>query len=152
MKVYKGKFLTKLFWSFCSLCAGWFIFNVVLKFVPNLMVALVLGILVALFLLYKIYFLDNIAIVLTDDGQLLVKRLGKVIKSFILESYIWSEYSKYSNVKNAEDQDIYYIDKVTGQEDSIDCTNFSSSDYEELLHLLGAKKESEPVKVNTIKK
>ena len=92
-------------------------------------------------------------IILTEDKKLLIKRLGKIIKALSIDSYIWSEYSKYSNTKDADDQDIYYVNKESGQEASIDCTNLSSDDYEELLTILGAKnQDAEPVKVETIKK
>ena len=84
---------------------------------------------------------------------MLVKRFNKVIKSFEIDNYYWSEYSKYSKTKNAEDQDIYYVSKENGKEDSIDLSNFKGEDYEQLLMDLGAKVDNDPaIKVATIKK
>ena len=85
--------------------------------------------------------------------KLLIKRLGKIIKALSIDSYIWSEYSKYSNTKDADDQDLYYVNKESGQESYIDCTNLSGDDYEQLLTELGAKNQNtEPIKVETVKK
>ena len=96
---------------------------------------------------------DNFSIILTDDRRLLIKRLGNVAKVIDIDKYYWSEYSKYSNTKNVEDQDIYYVDKESGNEEYIDCSNFNSADYDELLTELGAKKENDvPIKVDTVKK
>ena len=104
-------------------------------------------------MLYKVYYADNVSIVFTDDNQLIIKRFGKIIKGFAIDQYYWSEYSKDSNTKSEDDQDIYYVSKETGKEDYIDATNFSGEDYEEMLSKLGAKIENEPpIKVATIKK
>ena len=88
-----------------------------------------------------------------QKNELSLKRFNKKIKTIDIQKYFWSEYSKYSNTKNAEDQDIYYINKETNEEESIDLTNFSDYDYNEILTKLGAKnKNVEPAKVATIKK
>lgn len=153
MKEYKGKFTTKLFWTGCGLCAGWFVFNLVGKFTHNFLISAIIGLLIIAWMLYKVYYSDNISIVFTDDNKLLIKRFGKVFKGFTIDQYYWSEYSKDSNTKSEDDQDIYYISKETGKEDYIDATNFSDEDYKEMLSKLGAKIENEPpIKVATIKK
>ncbi|PWL78335.1 hypothetical protein DBY21_04125 [Candidatus Gastranaerophilales bacterium] len=153
MKEYKGKITAKLFWMACGFCAGWFVFNLVGKFTHSTLFAGIAAIVVIAFMLYKVFVCDNITIIITDDKQLLIKRFGKIIKSFIINNYYWSEYSKNSNTKDAEDQDIYYVSKENGEENYIDCSNFSGDDYEELLTELGAKgQDVPPVKVETIKK
>lgn len=152
MKEYKGKFTTKLFWTVCGFCAGWFVCGVLNGIIHNIFISFIVGILVILFMLYKIYFLDNFSILLSEN-ELSLKRFNKKIKTIDIQKYFWSEYSKYSNTKNAEDQDIYYIDKETNEEESIDLTNFSDDDYNEILTKLGAKNQNiEPVKIETIKK
>ena len=153
MKEYKGKFTTKLFWTGCGLCAGWFIYNLVSRFTHSFLISAIAAIVVVIWMLYKVYYADNVSIVFTDDNQLIIKRFGKIIKEFVIDQYYWSEYSKDSNTKNEDDQDIYYVSKETGKEDYIDATNFSGEDYEEMLSKLGAKIENEPpIKVATIKK
>lgn len=153
MKEYKSKLMTTLFWTACGFCAGWFVFNLAGKFTHNILISGGLAIVVIALMLFKIYICDLISIVFTDDNQLQVKRFGKIIKSFILDNYYWSEYSKDSNTKDAEDQDIYYVSKENGEEDSIDCSNFSSDDYAEILTKLGARGQNvPPVKVETIRK
>lgn len=153
MKEYKGKFITKLFWTGCGLCAGWFIYNLVGRFTHSFLISAIAAIVVVISMLYKVYYADNVSIVFTDDNQLIIKRFGKIIKGFAIDQYYWSEYSKDSNIKSEDDQDIYYVSKETGKEDYIDATNFSGEDYEEMLSKLGAKIENEPpIKVATIKK
>ncbi len=153
MKEYKGKWYIKLFGMFCAFCAGWFVMGLVSKFVGNILVAGVVALVVVVCILYKIFVSDNFSIILTDDRRLLIKRLGNVAKVIDIDKYYWSEYSKYSNTKNVEDQDIYYVDKESGNEEYIDCSNFNSADYDELLTELGAKKENDvPIKVDTVKK
>lgn len=153
MKEYTGKITTKLFWTACGLCAGWFVFNLVGKFTHSFFISSIVGFAVIAWMLYKVYYADNISIIFSDDKQLLIKRFGKIIKGFYIEQYYWSEYSKNSNTKNEDDQDIYYVHKETGKEDYIDATNFSGEDYEEMLLALGAKNENKPpIKVATTKK
>lgn len=153
MTEYKGKITTKLFWSACGLCASWFIYNLAGKFTHNFLIAIITSAVVLLWFAYKIYYLDNISITLTQDNHLLIKRFTKVINAIDISKYNWSEYSKYSNTKNSEDQDIYYVNKETGIEESIDATNFSSEDYEDILEKLGAKNiQEEPIKIITTKK
>ena len=153
MKEYKGKITTKLFWTACGFCAGWFVYNLVGRFIHSFLIAAIAGIVIIAWMLYKVYYLDNISIVFNDDNQLLIKRFGKIIKGFAIDQYYWSEYSKDSNTKSEDDQDIYYVSKETGKEDYIDATNFSGEDYEEMLSKLGAKIQNEPpIKVATIKK
>lgn len=153
MKEFKSKWSSKLFWTACALCAGLFLFKLTAKFTHSLFISSIAGLAVIILLLYKTYILDNISIILTEDKKLLVKRFNNIIKAIDIDNYYWSEYSKYSNTKDAEDQDIYYVNKENGEQDSIDCTNFSGDDYEELLTQLGAKNTNqEPVKVETIKK
>lgn len=153
MKEYKSKITTMIFQSLLGLFATWFVYNLVGRLTHSFLFAAIAGIVVFVFFLYKVFYMDFITIILTDDKKLLVKRFGKIINALCLDNYIWSEYSKYSNKKDAEDQDIYYVNKETGQEASIDCTNLNSDDYEELLTILGAKNQSaQPVKVETIKR
>lgn len=153
MKEYKGKFTTKLFWTGCGLCAGWFIYNIVGRFTHSFLISAIAAIVVVIWMFYKVYYADNVSIVFTDDNQLIIKRFGKIIKGFVIDQYYWSEYSKDSNTKSEDDQDIYYVSKETGKEYYIDATNFSGEDYEEMLSKLGAKIENEPpIKVATIKK
>ncbi len=153
MKEYKGKFTTKLFWTGCGLCASWFIYNIVGRFTHSFLISAIAAIVVVIWMFYKVYYADNVSIVFTDDNQLIIKRFGKIIKGFVIDQYYWSEYSKDSNTKSEDDQDIYYVSKETGKEDYIDATNFSGEDYEEMLSKLGAKIENEPpIKVATIKK
>ena len=153
MKEYKGKFTTKLFWTGCGLCAGWFIYNIVGRFTHSFLISAIAAIVVVIWMFYKVYYADNVSIVFTDDNQLIIKRFGKIIKGFVIDQYYWSEYSKDSNTKSEDDQDIYYVSKETGKGDYIDATNFSGEDYEEMLSKLGAKIENEPpIKVATIKK
>ncbi len=153
MKEYKGKFTTKLFWTACGVCAGWFIFNLVGKFTHSFLISAIAAVVVVVWMLYKVYYVDNISIAFTDDNQLIIKRFGQIIKGFSIDQYYWSEYSKDSNTKSEDDQDIYYVSKETGKEDYIDATNFSGEDYEEMLTRLGAKNSNEPpVKVATVKK
>lgn len=153
MKEYRGKLTTALFWTACGFCAGWFVFNLVGKLMHSFLIACIAAIVVIALMLYKVFVCDCISIILTDDKQLLIKRFGKIIKSFVIDNYYWSEYSKDSNTKDAEDQDIYYVSKENGEEDYIDCSNFSGDDYEELLTILGAKWQNvPPVKVETIRK
>lgn len=153
MKEYKGKFTTKLFWTACGLCAGWFVFNLVGRFTHSFLISAIVSLIVIAWMFYKIYYSDNISIVFTDDNQLLIKRFGQIVKGFSIDQYYWSEYSKNSNIKNEDDQDIYYVNKETGKEDYIDATNFSGEDYNEMLSMLGAKIQNEqPIKVTTIKK
>lgn len=139
MKEYKGKFTTKLFWTGCGLCAGWFIYNIVGRFTHSFLISAIAAIVVVIWMFYKVYYADNVSIVFTDDNQLIIKRFGKIIKGFVIDQYYWSEYSKDSNTKSEDDQDIYYVSKETGKEDYIDATNFSGEDYEEMLSKLGAK-------------
>ena len=153
MKEYKSKLTTMIFQSLLGLAAMWFVYNLVGRLTHSFLFAVIAGIVIFVFFLYKVFYMDFITIILTEDKKLLIKRLGKIIKALSIDSYIWSEYSKYSNTKDADDQDIYYVNKESGQEASIDCTNLSSDDYEELLTVLGAKNQNtEPVKVETIKK
>ncbi len=153
MKEYKSKFTTMIVQSLLGLFATWFVYNLVGKLTHSLLFAIIAGFIVLTFFVYKVFYMDFITIILTEDKKLLIKRFGKIIKALCIDSYIWSEYSKYSNKKDADDQDIYYVNKETGQEASIDCTNLNSDDYEELLTVLGAKNQNtEPVKVETIKK
>ncbi len=153
MKEYRGKITTKLFWTVCGFCAAWFLYNLVGKFTHSFLLSAIVALGIIVFFIHKIYYADNISIVLTDDNQLQVKRFGKIIKSFIIDQYYWSEYQKDTNTKSEDDQDIYYISKETGKEDYIDATNFSGEDYDEILNKLGAKNNNEPpVKVATIKK
>ena len=153
MKEYKGKFTTKIFWSFCGLCAGWFVYGLSAKLTHNFFISGIIALCIILWMLYKVFYADNISILFTDDNQLQVKRFGKILKNFSINEYYWSEYSKDSNTKSADDQDIYYVSKETGKEDYIDATNFSGEDYEEMLSKLGAKIENEPpIKVATVKK
>ena len=153
MKEYKSKFTTMIVQSLLGLFATWFVYNLVGKLTHSLLFAIIAGFIVITFFVYKVFYMDFITIILTEDKKLLIKRFGKIIKALCIDSYIWSEYSKYSNKKDADDQDIYYVNKETGQEASIDCTNLNSDDYEELLTVLGAKNQNtEPVKVETIKK
>ena len=153
MKEYRGKLKTALFWTACGFCAGWFVFNVAGRITHSLMISGITAVVVMLLMLYKVFVCDFISIIITDDRQLLIKRFNKIVKSFVIDNYYWSEYSKESNTKNVEDQDIYYVSKETGEEDYIDCSNFSEDDYAELLTVLGAKNQEAPaVKVETIKK
>lgn len=153
MKEFKSKWSSKLFWTGCALCAGFFIFKLTAKFTHSLLISLIAGAVVIGLLIYKTYITDNISIILSEEKKLLIKRFDNIVKTIDIDQYKWSEYSKYSNTKNEEDQDIYYVNKETGEENSIDCTNFSGEDYEQLLTALGAKNQnSEPVKVATIKK
>lgn len=153
MKEYKSKFTTMMFETGLGLCATWFIYNLVGKFTHSFLFAVIGAIVVFVFFFYKIFYVDFISITLTDDRKMLVKRFNKVINIFDIDNYYWSEYPKSSKTKNVEDQDIYYISKETGKEDSIDVSNFKGEDYEQLLKELGAKIENEPaVKVVTIKK
>lgn len=153
MKEYKGKFTTKLFWAGCGLCAGWFVFNLTGKLTHSLFISSIAALLIVAGFMYKVFYLDNISLIMTDERELLIKRFGKIIKTFVIDKYDWSEYSKYCNTKNAEDQDIYYVSKETGNEDYIDATNFSDDDYQQILTALGAKNTNEqPVKVTTTKK
>ncbi len=153
MKEYKGKLTTKLFWTVCGLCAGWFVLSLTAKFTHSSFISIIAAVAVVLCVFYKVYYSDNISLVLTDDKNLLIKRFGKIIKALAIEQYDWSEYSKYSNTKNEEDQDIYYISKETGKESCIDASNLGGEDYESLLSALGAKNTNDtPIKVATIKK
>lgn len=153
MKEYKPKFTTMMFETGLGLCATWFIYNLVGKFTHSFLFAVIGTIVVFVFFFYKIFYVDFISITLTEDRKMLVKRFNKVIKSFEIDNYYWSEYSKYSKTKNAEDQDIYYVSKENGKEDSIDLSNFKGEDYEQLLMDLGAKVDNDPaIKVATIKK
>ncbi len=153
MKEYKGKWYTKLFSVVCAFCAGWFVLGLLYKFLGNIFISSIIAFLVILCILYKVMVSDNFSIILSDERRLLIKRFGKIIKSLDFDRYYWSEYSKYSNTKNAEDQDIYYVDKESDIENSIDCSNFTGDDYEELLIELGAKRQNDiPIKVDTIKK
>ncbi len=153
MKEYKGKLMPKLFWTLCGICAAWLVFSLVEIFSHSLFIAIIAGVVVIFGFLYKIYYSDNISVVLSDDKNLYVKRFGRIIKTINIDKYKWSEYSKYSNVKNIDDQDIYYVDSLTGQEEYLDMTNFSNDEYQEMLEILGAKnKNEEPIKVETIKK
>ncbi len=153
MKEYKSKFSAKIFWIACGICAGWFVTNLFLKFTHNIILSYISGFAVALFMIFKVLYLDNISITITDEKQLLIKRFNKIIKALNINDYNWSEYSKYSNTKNEDDQDIYYVNKVTEEEISIDASNFSSEDYDEILNKLGAKTQNtEPIKVVTIKR
>lgn len=153
MKEYKSKFTTMIFQSILGLFATWFIYNLVGKLTHSFLFAVLAGIIVLGFFLYKVFYMDFITIILTEDKKLLIKRFGKVIEALCVDSYNWSEYSKYSKTKDADDQDIYYVNKESGQEASIDCTNLNSADYEELLTILGAKSQNvEPIKVETVKR
>ncbi len=150
---YKSKISAKILWAACGVCAGWFIANLIWKFTHSLVVSYASGFAVTLFMIFKVLYLDNISMTITNEKQLLIKRFSKIIKSININDYNWSEYSKYSNTKNEDDQDLYYVNKTTGEEDSIDASNFSSEDYQKLLEALGAKHQSEePIKVVTIKK
>ena len=153
MKEYKSKLTTKLFWTICAFCGGWFVLNLTAELTHNFLIAVVAAIIVVCLILYKVFVSDNFSVILTDDNKFLVKRFGKIITSLDIDKYSWSEYSQYSNTKNAEDQDIYYISKETGNECYFDCSNFSGDDYEQLLTALGARNQnSEPIKVDTVKK
>ena len=152
-KEFKGKWTTKVFWTFCAFCAGWFVLNLVGKFTHNFIISAVSALVVVLFILYRVYVEANISICLTEDRKLLLKRFGKIIKGFDIDKYNWSEYSKYCNTKDADEQVIYYTDKESDDEGSIDCSNLSGEDYEELLTELGAKNQDvTAIKVETIKK
>lgn len=152
MKVYKGKLMTALFQAFCGICAGLFVFNLTGRLTHSLIISTIAAVVVVLLILCKVFVTDFISVVLTDDGRFLVRRFNKIIKNFVIDDYYWAEYPVNSNTKDAEDQDIYYVCKKTGEEDYIDCSNFDKSDYDEILTLLGAKKtETSPVKVETIK-
>ena len=153
MKEYKGKLTTKLFWSVCGVCAGWFVYNLIGRMTHSLFLAALSGLIIIIVFLFKVFYYDNISLGFTDDKKLIIKRLGKTIKILDIDKYDWSEYSKYSSTKNVEDQDIYFVNKVTGEQESIDATNFCVSDYEEILELLGAKNtNTEPIKVETKRK
>lgn len=150
MKEYKSKFTTMMFELLLGLAATWFVFNIVGKFTHSLIFASLAGVVVLVFFFYKIFYTDFITITLTDDKKMLVKRFNKVVNVFEIDNYYWSEYSKNSKTKNAEDQDIYYISKETGKEDYIDASNLKGEDYEQLLKELGAKNDNEPaIKVAT---
>lgn len=152
MKEYKCKFSIKLCWSVAAFCAAWFVLNLVGKFTHDFFISCVAALVIALFILFRVWFFDNFSIVL-DGSMLFIKRYGSVIKSFNIDDYYWSEYSPNCNVKNAEDQYIYYVSKENGDGDFIDCSNFREDDYEQLLEILGAKNsDQEPIKVETIKK
>lgn len=153
MQEYKGRITTKLFWTFCGICAAWFVFNLSGRLTHSFFVSLIAALIILVWFTYKVYYIDNISIILTEDKQLLVKRFSKIVKSFVVDKYYWSEYSKYTNTKNSDDHDIFYVSKETGDEGYIDATNFSGVDYEEILEKLGAKNINEnPVKIATIKK
>lgn len=152
MKEYKGKLTTKLFWTGCGLCAGWFIYNLLGRFTHSFLISAIAAFVIIGWFVVKVYYTDNISIIFTDDKQLLIKRFGKILKAFTIDQYYWSEYSKNCNTKSEDDQDIYYISKETGKEDYIDATNFSGEDYEEILTNLGARNTNEPpIKVETVK-
>lgn len=153
MREYKSKLTTMIFQSLLGLAATWFVYNLVGRLSHSFLFAVIAGFFVFLLFFYKVFYMDFITIILTEDKKLLVKRFGKIIKVLCIDSYIWSEYSKYSNKKDADNQDIYYVNNETGQEDLIDCTNLNSNDYEELLTILGAKNQNaEPIKIETIKR
>ncbi len=153
MKEFKSKFQTMLFETVLGLAATWFVFNLAGKLTHSFLFAIIGGLAVFAFFVYKIFYADFITIILTDDRKMSVKRFNKVIKTFEIDNYYWSEYSKYCKTKNAEDQDIYYVNKETGKEDYIDASNLKGEDYEQLLENLGAKVDNDPaIKVATIKK
>ncbi len=153
MKEYKSKFTTMMFETFLGVAATWFIYNLTGRFTHNFLFAIIAGCIVLAFFVYKIFYTDFITIILTDDNKMLIKRFNKIIKVLDINNYDWAEYSKYSNTKNAEDQDIYYVNKETGKEDYIDASNFHGDDYEKILSYLGAKNNCDTqVKVETIKK
>ena len=52
MKEYKGKFTTKLFWTGCGLCAGWFIYNLVGRFTHSFLISAIAAIVVVIWMLY----------------------------------------------------------------------------------------------------
>lgn len=153
MKEYKSKFTTMFFETGLGLCAAWFVYNIVSKFSHSFLFAVLAAVVVIAFFVIKVFYMDFISITLTDDNKMLVKRFNKVINSFDIEQYYWSEYPKDSKTKNEEDQDIYYVSKETGKEDYIDASNLKGEDYEELLQKLGAQiKNDPPIKVATVKK
>ena len=88
MKEYKGKFTTKLFWTACGLCAGWFVFNLLGRFTHSFLISAILSLIVIAWMFHKIYYSDNISIVFTDDNQLLIKRFGQIVKGFLLINII----------------------------------------------------------------
>lgn len=153
MKEYKSKFTSMMVESGLGLCAAWFVYNLVGKFTHSFLFAVIGAVVVLAFFFIKVFYMDFISIVLTDDKKMVVKRLNKVVNVFDIEQYYWSEYSKDSKTKNAEDHDIYYVSKETGKEDYIDASNLKGEDYEQLLEDLGAKNKNDHViKVATIKK
>lgn len=153
MKEYKSKFSTMMFETALGLFAAWFVYNLIGKLTHSFLIAVICTAAVLVFFFVKVFYTDFISIILTDDKKLIVKRFNKVINVFDTGKYYWSEYSKFSNTKNAEDQDIYYVCRETGKENYIDASNLKSEDYEQLLENLGAKNTNEqPIKVATVKK
>ena len=153
MKEYKSKFTTMMFEIGLGLCAAWFVYNLVGKFTHSFLFAAIGAIVVLAFFFIKVFYTDFISITLTDDKKMLVKRFNKVINTFEIDQYYWSEYPKDSKTKGAEDQDIYYVSKETGKENYFDASNLKGVDYKQLLEDLGEKIKNEPaIKVATIKK
>ena len=65
MKEFKSKWSSKLFWTGCALCAGFFIFKLTAKFTHSLVLSLIAGAVVIGLLIYKTYITDNISIILS---------------------------------------------------------------------------------------
>lgn len=153
MKTYQGKLSTMLYWIMAALFGSWFLYNITLRLTHSPAVALFAAIALIVAVLIKVLYFDNVVLEINPAGILSVKRFGRVINRFELKNFYISEYAKGTNVKNEEEQYVYFVSKENGEEDFIDCGNFSAEDYERFLQDVGAKNsEQQAVKLKTIKK
>lgn len=153
MKIYKGKWSTMLYWILAALFGSWFVYNIMLRLTHSISISALVALILIAGILAKVLYYDNIIIEVSPSGKLFVKRFDRIINQFELKNFYISEYPKGINVKNEDEQYIYFVSKKNGEEDFIDCDNFSSDEYERLLQDIGAKNSDEqPITIKTTKK
>ena len=135
MKIYKSslfriikKFVFAIFIGFASLIILSF-------FIENDAILYGIAALITLYLIYLGLIAENISVIITDDGHLIIRNLNKVIGSYCLTDKKFTSYIELSHDNLISDNycRLNIIDKNSGDEVAIDCSMLGLSGFLALI-------------------
>lgn len=137
-KKYGPNFITIFFALIRSIFVGgvfYIALGQTLNFPEDTIIQIASTVLISLLSLYTSLVADLFVIVLTIDGQLLIKKFNLVTTKLIINDYLWSSNSKDPLTECSGKQNLYYFSKYDEDPDEfcINCSHLSKRNYQELL-------------------
>lgn len=105
-----------------------------------------LPLLVWLYTIYSTFWGDNMQVVITDDGQMFVKKRGKTLAGYVIKDV---KMSYNLTIRDGDADFRIYVTCPDGHEDSWYFSDFSENTCREIARKLGLYDPNKPIRVDT---